>query len=117
MNKLQKSKNFKLLMLFVLVSLIGCEAPNQNNPAFLPPQGYTPLSQVHPKDKEFFAVIKHNLQNVGSLVAVYANPQELNLYREGKCSYPTNYCYTIKPNSKFTLEEIKQANLYSHNEP
>lgn len=106
----QKNKNFKLFLSFVLLSLIGCETPAQNNTVFIP-QGYVLLNLNHPKDTEFFIAVKNSLKQVGSLIFVYADAEELTLYREGKRPYPTNYSYTIKANPKISLEDIKGANL------
>lgn len=110
----QKGSIFKLLMSFFLLFLIGCTTVPQENAAFIP-KGYTPLSQDHPRDKAFLVALENSLQKLGSLVAVYVDTEELNLYRDGKRSYPTNYRYTIKANPKISLEDIKGANLSLQN--
>jgi hypothetical protein len=101
-----------LFVALLFVTLFGCETPKQKETATTP-HGYTELDQTNSKDEEFFQALKKNLKNLGSLMTVSADTKELNLYREGKRSYPTNYRYTIKPNptSQVSLEDIKQANL------
>lgn len=113
MHQSQKGKIFKLLMSFVLLFLMGCTTAPQENSVFIP--GYTPLSQNHPKDKAFLVALEKSLQKLGSLIDIYVDTEELNLYREGKRSYPTNYRYTIKANPKISLEDIKGANLALQN--
>ena len=105
------NKNFKLFLAVVLLALIGCETPNQNHDASTTHQGYTRLNQDNPKDKVFLVDLENGLKNLGSLISVYVDTEELNLYREGKRPYPTNYRYIIKANPKISLEEIKRANL------
>jgi hypothetical protein len=114
MQKLKKSSTkvanfFGALLLCVLLS---CETAKQTD-ALVTPQGYTQLDQNNSKDNEFFQALSKNLEKLGSLVTVSADTQELNHYREGKRPYPSNYRYTIQPNSnsKVSLEEIKHANL------
>lgn len=106
-----KNKNFKLFLTVVLLALIGCETPYQNDDASYPHQGYTRLNQDNPKDKVFLVAIENSLKNLGSLISVYVDTEELNSYREDKRPYPTNYLYIIKANPKISLEEIKSANL------
>lgn len=106
-----KNKNFKLFLAVVLLTLIGCETPNQNDDVSNHHQGYTLLNQDNPKDKVFLVALENSLKNLGSLISVYVDTEELNLYREGKRPYPTNYHYIIKANPKISLEEIKSANL------
>ncbi len=108
MSKFQKSKNFKFLPLLLII--FGCEIPNQNKTLDIS-QKYTRLNPNHPKDKEFLMALENSLKSLGSLISVYVDTEELNLYREGKRPYPTNYRYIIKANPKTSLEEIKQANL------
>lgn len=116
MHQAQKGKIFKLLMSFVLLFLISCTtAPQEQENAVLIPQGYMPLNQDHPKDKAFLVALENSLKKLGSLIAVYVDTAELNLYRDNKRSYPTNYRYIIKANPKASLEEIKNANLSLQN--
>ena len=109
MRKFQGVKGVTAVM-FILVFLLGCETFKQDAMSSTP-NGYTQLDQNNLKDKEFYLALKNSLKKVGSLITVYANTNELSLYREGKRPYPTNYRYTIKANTKASLEELKQANL------
>ncbi len=96
-------------------TLLSCETTKQND-ASVTTLGYSQLDKNNPKDNEFFQALSKNLEKIGSLITVSANTQELNQYREGKRPYPTNYRYTIQPNSnsKVSLEDIKDANLSLH---
>lgn len=109
MERLQSIRGFRVVFITVFLALLGCEAPNQSHTSLSP--GYVQLDQNNPKDKEFFLALKNSLKNLGTLIAVYADSTEVSLYREGKRPYPTNYHYTIKANSKVSLEGLKQANL------
>jgi len=101
-----------LFVALLFVTLFGCETPKQKETS-VTPHGYTELDQTNSKDEEFFQALNKNLKNLGALMTVSADTRELNLYREGKRSYPTNYRYTIQQNanSRVSLETIKQANL------
>ena len=110
MSKFQNGKGFKLVFTSLLLILLGCETPSQNN-TYNIANGYTQLNQHNPKDQVFYMALQRNLQSLGALVYVYVNTEELNLYREGKRPYPTNYLYGIKANSNTSLEMVKQANL------
>lgn len=112
--KLKKSttKVGNIFGALLFCTLLGCETAKQNE-ASVTPLGYSQLDQSNLKDTEFFQALSKNLEKLGSLIAVSADTQELNQYREGKRPYPTNYRYTIQPssNSKVSLEDIKNANL------
>jgi hypothetical protein len=110
MKKFQSIRGFKLMLVSAFLILLGCETTNKKN-ALGFSQEYTQLDQNNPKDKEFYKTLEKSLKNQGSLISVCADTQELNLYRNGKRPYPTNYRYTLKANQKISLEEIKQANL------
>jgi hypothetical protein len=112
--KLKKSTtNFgNIFGALLFCTLLSCETTKQNDVSSTP-LGYSQLDQNNPKDNEFFQALSNSLKNLGSLVSVTVDTHELNEYREGKRPYPTNYRYTIKPNSnsKVSLENIKLANL------
>lgn len=110
-----KKKNCSLFTALAFFILIGCEALKQDS-ATVTSQEYSQLDKNNPKDNEFFKKLSKNLENLGSLITVSADTQELNQYREGKRPYPTNYRYTIQPNSnsKVSLEDLKIANLSLH---
>ncbi len=112
MKKLQhvKAKAGNLFAALVILILLGCETTKQDK-AHIVTQGYTQLDLTNPKDKEFYTALEDKLKNLGSLISVYADTEELNFYHEAKRSYPTNYRYTIKANPKISLEEIKHVNL------
>jgi len=102
-------KHWKIILLsLAIVTLIGCEINNHNT---IENQSYTQLDHSNAKDQDFYLALEKNLKNLGSVVSVSANTEELNLYRQGKRPYPTNYRYEIKTNPKVSLENIKQANL------
>jgi|688.fasta_scaffold06787_9 hypothetical protein len=112
--KLKKSTtNFgNIFGALLFCTLLSCETTKQND-ASVTTLGYSQLDQNNPKDHKFFQALSKSLEKLGFLIAVSAETQELNQYREGKRPYPTNYLYTIKPspNTKVSLEEIKHANL------
>jgi len=107
-----RKKRRHLFTALVFFTLIGCEALKQND-AKVTSQKYSQLDQNNSKDNEFFQALSKKLEKLGSLITVSADTGELNQYREGKRLYPTNYLYTIKPcpNTKVSLEEIKQVTL------
>jgi|LakMenE01Jun11ns_1017448.scaffolds.fasta_scaffold9929481_2 hypothetical protein len=108
-----KEKVGSLFTFLLIFSLLGCETTKQNN-TYVAAQGYTQLDSTNPKDKEFYEALDRSLKKQGSLLSVCADTQELNLYREGKRPYPTNYRYTLKANPRVSLEEIKHANLITN---
>ena len=105
-----KAKIGDLFAVLVIFTLLGCETTKQSN-AYVAAPEHTQLDHANNKDKEFYEAIEKSLKKQGQLLSVCADTKELNLYREGKHPYPTNYRYTLKANPRISLEEIKQANL------
>lgn len=111
MKKFQSVKISSLFASLLVLSALGCETPKKNEDFSIAQDDYTQLDQANLKDKEFYEALEKSLSHQGSLLSVWANIKELNLYREGKRPYPTNYRYTLKANPRTSLEEIKRANL------
>jgi hypothetical protein len=105
-----KEKIHRPYIFLLMFTLLGCEVMRQDDSRSVA-QEYIQLDQANPKDKRFYEAIEKSLKNRGSLLYVHADAQELNLYREGKRPYPTNYRYTLKANPSISLEEIKDANI------
>lgn len=92
-----------LAPMFVLFFVLGCETTQQR------PDGLVLLNRLNSKDMEFQNKLRSAVNKFGTLIEVYVDPSELDLYRTDKKQNITNYKYLVKPKPGASLENFADA--------